>query len=90
MSTPTVTERDKNASVDQSAAGHQPERRVHHRVRAVFSEVCALIAPLLADPSGSISGFGMAPMLRNHYPELTDAEIHILITAATNYLEGRA
>lgn len=48
-----------------------------------------------ADPPGSghpaepVSAFGMAHMLRNHYPELTDAEIHLLITAATHYLQGR-
>lgn len=78
-----------NAPADQPGSGLQPERRVHHRVRAVFSEACALIAPFLADPGETMSGFGMAHMLRNRYPEPTDAEIHVLITAATHYLQGR-
>ncbi len=79
-----------NASTDPPGAGGQPERRVHLRVRAVFSEACALIATLLADPAGPISGFGMAHVLRNRYPELTDAEIHLLISAATHRLQGRS
>jgi hypothetical protein len=33
-----------SATADRPASGHTPERRVHHRVRAVFSEACALIA----------------------------------------------
>lgn len=78
-----------NASADPPGSGHPAERRVHHRVRAVFSEACALSAPLLTDPAEPVSGFGMAHMLRNRYPELTDAEIHLLITAATHYLQGR-
>jgi len=78
-----------NTTADPPAPPHPSERRVHHRVRAVFSEACALIAPLLAEPAETISGLGMAHMLRNRYPELTDAEIHVLITAATHYLQGR-
>lgn len=84
-----MTERGRNTPADQTGSGHQPERRAHHRVCAVFSEACALIAPLLDDPAGTISGFGLAHMRRNRYPELTDAEIHVLITAATHYLLGR-
>ncbi|MFN3593490.1 MAG: hypothetical protein ACK4TK_02245 [Thiobacillaceae bacterium] len=68
---------------------HTPERRVHHRVRAVFGEACAVIAPYLVDGGPTLSGFGLAHMLRNRYPELADAEIHVLITAATRYLQGR-
>lgn len=78
-----------NATTDQPGSGQQPERRVHHRVRTVFSEACALLAPLLTDPAEPISAFGMAHMLRNRYPELTDTEIHILITAATKHMQGR-
>ena len=78
-----------NATADPPAPPPRAERRVHHRVRAVFSEACAFLAPLLADPPETISGLGMAHMLRNRYPELTDVEIHVLITAATHYLQGR-
>lgn len=62
---------------------------MHHRVRAVFSEACSLIAPYLVDGGATVSGFGLAHMLRNRYPELTDEEIHVLITAASRYLQGR-
>lgn len=68
---------------------HTPERRVHHRVRAVFTEACGLIAPYLLEGGETVSGFGLAHMLRNRYAELTEAEIHILISAATRYLQGR-
>lgn len=78
-----------DASADERESGHQPERRVHHRVRAVFSEACALIAPLLADLGGTISGYGLAQIMRNRYPELTDTELHVLIAATTNHLQGR-
>ncbi|MCU0841084.1 MAG: hypothetical protein MUC79_05085 [Thiobacillaceae bacterium] len=71
---------------DRRDAGEAPrsERRVHHRVRVVFSEACALLAPLLleADPSAQASGFAMAHMVRNRFPELSDGEVHVLITAA--------
>lgn len=76
-------------SENQPSSWHQPERRVAHRVRAVFTEACALIAPLRADPAATISGFGMAQLPRNRYPEPTDAEIHALTSAATNYLQDR-
>lgn len=68
---------------------HTPERRVHHRVRAVFSEACSLIAPYLVAGEVTVSGFGLTHMLRNRYPELTDEEIHVLIAAVTLYLQGR-
>lgn len=75
------------ASSHNRATG-QTERRMHHRVRAVFSEACTLIAPYLVDGGPTLSGFGLALMLRNHYPDLTDEEIHILVTAAMRYLLG--
>ncbi len=58
-------------------------------MRAVFTQACTLLAPLLAGPAATISGFDMAHMLHNRYPELTDAEIHVLISAATNYQQDR-
>lgn len=75
--------------MDSEASAARQERRVHHRVRAVFREACDLIAPLLIEPQPSVSSFGLAHMLRAHYPQLTDTEIHVLIAAATRYLQGR-
>lgn len=62
----------------------QPDRRVHHKVREVFSEACVLIAPMLANCGNplNMSSFAMAHMLRDHFPELSMTEVHILITAA--------
>jgi hypothetical protein len=57
-------------------------------VCAVFSEASSRIAPLLTDPAEPLSAFGLAHMLRNPYPEQTDAEIHLLTTAATQHLQG--
>lgn len=66
-----------------SAASHpgQPERRVHHKVRKVFAEACALIAP--ATGRNEAPDTSAALILRERYPELSALEIHVLITAAT-------
>lgn len=69
MSAPTVS---------KGAAG-QTERRVHHKVREVFAEACALIAPALAHGAPEASA---ANILRQRYPELSALEIHVLLTAA--------
>lgn len=62
----------------------QPERRTHHKVRKVFSEACVLIAPMLVSSGNplNMSNFAIAHMLQNHFPELSHAEVHVLITAA--------
>ncbi len=78
-----------NASADPPGSACPAERRVHLRVRVVFSEACSRIAPPLTHPAEPLSAFGMAHMLRNHSPQLTDAEIHLLISATTQYLQGR-
>lgn len=70
MSAPTVS---------KGAAG-QTERRVHHKVREVFAEACALIAPALAQ--GGTPEASAASILRQRYPELSALEIHVLLTAA--------
>jgi hypothetical protein len=66
-----------------SAARHaeQPERRVHHKVRKVFAEACALIAP--ATGQNVVPDTSAALILRERYPELSALEIHVLITAAS-------
>ncbi len=61
------------------AAG-QTERRVHHKVREVFTEACALIAPSLG--KGGMPDASAASILRQRYPELSALEIHVLVTAA--------
>lgn len=76
---------------DADSRAPATERRVHHQVRAVFGEACALIAPLLleADPAAQASGFAMAHMVRNRFPELSAEEVHVLITAATRLKQER-
>lgn len=61
----------------------QPERRVHHKIRAVFSEACALIAPLLDEKGAADNPVSPATILKQRYPELSALEIHVLLTAAT-------
>lgn len=56
------------------------ERRVHHKVREVFTEACALIAPSLG--KGEMPEATAASILRQRYPELSALEIHVLVTAA--------
>lgn len=63
----------------RGAAG-QTERRVHHKVREVFTEACALIAPSLG--KGEMPDATVANILRQRYPELSALEIHVLVTAA--------
>lgn len=58
----------------------QTERRVHHKVREVFTEACALIAPSLR--KGEMPDATAASILRQRYPELSALEIHVLVTAA--------
>jgi hypothetical protein len=57
------------------------ERREHHQVREIFTQACALLAPVVAgnDNVKTISNFAMAHMVQEHFPELTSAEVHIVI-----------
>lgn len=68
-----------DSTVSTGVAG-QTERRVHHKVREVFAEACALIAPALA--KGGAPDASAASILRQRYPELSALEIHVLLTAA--------
>lgn len=60
------------------------ERRTHPRVREVFVNACALLAPIVAsnDRVKTMSNFAMAHMLQEHFPELDTSEIHIIIATA--------
>lgn len=57
------------------------ERREHHQVREIFVHACELLAPIVAgnDTVKSISNFAMAHMVQEHFPELSAAEINIVI-----------
>lgn len=74
-------------STSPGAAG-QTERRVHHKVREVFTEACALIAPSLG--KGEMPDAAAASILRQRYPELSALEIHVLVTAAVRAHAQRA
>ncbi|MGQ9685119.1 MAG: hypothetical protein ACUVT2_02265 [Thiobacillaceae bacterium] len=69
-----------SATTPSHGAAGQTERRVHHKVREVFTEACALIAPSLG--KGRMPDATIADMLRLRYPELSALEIHVLVTAA--------
>lgn len=58
------------------------DRRVHLKVRAVFTQACELLAPFILDGQGSVTGFALSHMVRNHFPELTEGDVHVLITTA--------
>lgn len=57
------------------------ERREHPQVRAVFVRSCELLAPIVSqnDKVKTVSNFAMAHMLTAHFPDLTAAEVHIII-----------
>jgi hypothetical protein len=60
------------------------DRRQYHTVRRVFTEACELIAPMILQGfSGSgVSGYALVHMVHDRFPELTDEEVHVLLTAA--------
>ena len=57
------------------------DRRVHTKVREVFTQACALLAPHILDTQTPVSGLTLARMVRNHFPELEDGDVHVLISA---------
>jgi len=60
------------------------ERRQYSHVREVFVQACDLLAPLVAENARtkSVSNFAMSHMLQEHFPELSTAEIHIVLVTA--------
>jgi hypothetical protein len=58
------------------------DRRVHHKVRAVFAQACQLLAPHILNTGNQVSGFALTHMVRNHFPDLSDGDVHVLITTA--------
>ena len=68
------------------------ERREHHHVREVFEQCCALLAPMVAGNADviTVSNFGMSHVLMGHFPELSSAEINIVIlTVEKMHRNGR-
>ncbi|ANQ86001.1 hypothetical protein [Azoarcus olearius] len=60
------------------------ERRRHHRVREIFAEAHALIAPFFAPENrwANVTLDHLAyRVLRDHYPELNFEEVHVLVVA---------
>lgn len=57
------------------------ERRENHQVREVFERACGLLAPIVAgnDNVKTVSNFAMAHMVEEHFPELSSAQVHIVI-----------
>ena len=57
------------------------ERREHHPVREIFVQACELLAPIVAgnDTVKTVSNFAMAHMVQEHFPQLSSAEVHIVI-----------
>ena len=58
------------------------ERRVHHAVRDVFVQACILLMPLIKNNEKTLnmSNFAMAHILKDNFPELSNVEVHIIIT----------
>ena len=68
------------------------ERREYHHVREIFEQCCALLAPVVASNTDviSVSNFGMSHVLMGHFPELSSAEINIVVlTVEKMHRNGR-
>ena len=67
------------------------ERRRHYRVRAIFEEACASIAPFFAKENrwGNATLDHLAyRVIRDRYPELSFEEVHILVVASRRVYSG--
>jgi len=67
------------------------ERRERHQVRAVFVRCCELLAPYFVenDHAKTVSTFAMGHMLIEHFPQLSSAEVHIIIMTAERLNQDR-
>ncbi len=68
-------------------ANQWTERRTHHKVRAIFTQACTLLAPHILDSKTPVSGFTLAHMVKNHFPDLSDGDVHVLISTALRMRE---
>lgn len=69
----------------------QPDRRTNDRVRAVFERAWDLLRPILEESRGGTetSGFALAIRLRSEFPDLSSADLHLLVSAATRMQRER-
>lgn len=61
------------------------DRRQHHRVREIFDQAYALITPFFARENSwanSTLDHLAYRVVRDHYPELSATEVHVLVVAA--------
>lgn len=68
------------------------ERREYHQIRKVFVRACDLLAPIVAENNNvmAVSSFAMTHILADHFPELSPADIRIVIlTVEKLHREGR-
>ncbi|MFN4063449.1 hypothetical protein GO613_00710 [Azoarcus communis] len=66
-------------------AQDQPDRRQYHRVREIFEEAYVMIEPFFAKENrwANVSLDHLAyRVVRDHYPELSAIEVHVLVMAA--------
>lgn len=69
----------------------QQDRRQYHHVREIFEDACELIAPFFAPENrwGNSTLDHLAyRVVREHYPELAFAEVHVLVVAAKRLHSG--
>lgn len=68
------------------------ERRQYHQVRNVFVRACDLLAPIVTENNNvmAVSSFAMTHILAEHFPELSSADIRIVIlTVEKLHQQGR-
>jgi hypothetical protein len=69
------------------------DRRRHHRVREVFEEAVALIAPFFEHDDdwghGTLDHLAYRS-LRNAFPQLSVTEVHVLVVAARRVYASKA
>lgn len=69
------------------------DRRKYHRVREIFADVCVLVAPFFAKENrwGNSTLDHLAyRVVRDHFPELSFEEVHVLVVAAGRVHAGGA
>lgn len=65
--------------------------RERHQVRAVFVRCCELLAPhfVANDHAKTVSTFAMGHMLIEHFPQLSSAEVQIVIMTVERLNQDR-
>jgi len=72
-------------STSAIAQPNSQERRRHHNVREIFEEACNLVAPFFAPENrwANVTLDHLAyRVVRDHYPDLSFEEVHVLVVAA--------